>query len=96
MIEGRADSNSPWVLIAEGDFDWIDLNTRPSNALGLPIMSSYSSRDTNLSGSEGWFSNAAVFLEYKVTFPQRRKIDAASLQFGEIELKGKILSTATS
>jgi hypothetical protein len=96
MIEGRTDSASPWVLIAEGDFDWIDLNTRPSNDLGLPIVSSYSSRDTNLSGSEGWFSNAAVFLEYKVTFPQRRNIDAASLQFGEIELKGKILSTATS
>ena len=85
-IEGRADSSNAWALVAEGDFDWINLGgTTPRNDKGLPIVSSYSSRDMNLSGSEASFSNTAAFLEYKVTFPQTRSETATLMQFGELE-----------
>lgn len=96
IIEGRINSSSPWALVAEGDFDWIGLNTRGPNDLGQPIASTYSSADTRWIFTTGTFSNTAAFVEYKVTFPRRRGIDSTPIAFGELELPGKILSSATS
>lgn len=85
----------------QGDFEWNGvawndpLNTRnvkSTNETENVISGTYESGDTNHNFMEVQFpSNAAEYLEYRVSFPTTRDATATQLKFSLIELPGMLL-----
>ncbi len=88
IVEGRVDSSSQWIVIAQGDFAWKDASLG-RNSRGISIQSNYDLGDETLNFEEVPFSNnRQAFLEYKVTFPTTRAVDSSYLYLAELELPG--------
>jgi len=91
IVEGRVDPLSPWVFIAEGDFDWKD-SALGRNDRGQAVSSTFELGDENLEFEEVPFSsNVQAFLEYRLLFPTTRQAGSDYLQFAELELPGWLL-----
>jgi len=92
MLEGRVDASSPWQLISQGDFPWIDESSPPRNPSRNFMYSSYESGDPNRSFTQANIpDHDGVYLEYKITVTTRSS-SASEVKFAEIELAGDILS----
>ncbi|KAL7541246.1 hypothetical protein ACHAXR_012136 [Thalassiosira sp. AJA248-18] len=96
VVEGRADSGSPWQVVAQGDFEWISDSSPGRNPSGIVINSSYESGDSSRSFTEVTFpDNNAAYLDYKITFTTRQS-SSSTLKFAELELPGLIQASMTT
>jgi len=94
VLEGRADSSSPWQLVSQGDFPWISENAPGRNPSGIDIVSSYASGDLSRSFTEASFpGNDAAYLDYKITLATR---SGSTLKFAEVEMPGLVMASMTT
>lgn len=95
VLEGRADSSSPWQMVSQGDFPWISQSSPGRNPSGNAINSSYESGDASRTYTEVSFpENNMAYLEYKIIFLTRSS--PTTLKFSEVELPGLILASSAT
>jgi len=91
LLEGRVNSTLPWIFIAEGEFPGVAQGLPRNNKTGV-INSSYESGDPVRSfTSIDYHTHGDAYLEYRLSFPEPRAYNKASIQFGEIEIPGMML-----
>lgn len=92
VLEGRVDTSSPWQLISQGDFPWIDQSSPPRNPSRNFMYSTYESGDPNWEFTQADIpAHDGAYLEYKITVTTRGSSES-QVKFAEIELPGDILS----
>ncbi len=96
VLEGRVDPGSPWQLISEGDFPWINQSNPPRNPSRKFMYSTYENGDSSRTFTEVVIpAHDGAYLEYKVTVTTRTSSES-ELKFAEIELPGDVLSKVTT
>lgn len=96
VLEGRVDTSSPWQLISQGDFPWIDQSNPPRNPSRNFMYSTYESGDPNRSFTQADIpAHDGAYLEYKITVTTRSSSES-EVKFAEIELPGDILSKVST
>lgn len=85
-IEGRITSSNEWVVVSEGDFDWISLSRNPADTA---IASTYENGDASLNFVEVTMDNNQAYRDYKLTFSSR--FSTSPLMLAEVELVGLLI-----
>lgn len=108
VLEGRADSNAPWIEIESGRFPGIAEGTVGRNprddgsvdppTVALPIDdSTYESADPDLNSTEVLFpTNGAAYLDYRLSYDPRGGASMGYIRYGELEMPGMILAPEPS
>ena len=91
ILSGRADAESPWVFMIDGEFPGVreGLSRNPGS---VEINSTFESGDANLVYSEvGLPHNGDAYLDYKIEFTAMKGGSSTTyLRFAELELPGHL------